>query len=62
MRPRSHGASVEVGLHVPDDVLLDEVAQEALVHAVHDRRGRAAALARERCHLLAHLDPGTPCA
>ena len=40
---------------MPDDVLLDEVRQEALVHAVHDRRGQRQQLARELLHLLAHL-------
>ena len=48
---------LEVGLHVPDDVLLDEVRQEALVHAVHDRRGQRQHLARELLHLLAHARP-----
>ena len=34
--PEVERRPLEVGLHVPDDVLLDEVRQEALVHALHD--------------------------
>ena len=53
--------AVEVGLHVADDVLLDEVREEALVHAVHDRRGERQQLARELLHLLGRSrSPGTP--
>ena len=40
---------------MPDDVLLDEVRQEALVHALHDRRGERQQGARELLHLLPHL-------
>ena len=47
--------ALEVDLHVPDDVLLDEVREEALVHRVHDRRGERQHLAREALHLLGHL-------
>ena len=55
--PEVQRRAVEVGLHVPDDVLLDEVRQEALVHALHDRRGQRQQRARELRHLLAHLPP-----
>ena len=41
-----------------DDVLLDEVLQEALVDVVHDRRGERQQLARQALHLLGHLQPG----
>ena len=41
-----------------DDVLLDEVREEALVHRVHDRRGERQQLAREALHLLGHLQAG----
>ena len=49
---------LEVGLHVADDVLLDEVLQEALVEVVHDRRGQRQQLAGQALHLLGHLEPG----
>ena len=45
----------QVGLHVADDVLLDEVLQEPAVGVVHDRRGQRQDLAREALHLLRHL-------
>ena len=45
----------EVGLHVPDHVLLDEVGQEALVDVIHHRRGQRQQLAGQRLHLLGHL-------
>ena len=47
-----------VGLHVADDVLLDEVLQEALVDVVHDRRGQRQQVARQALHLLGHLEAG----
>jgi hypothetical protein len=50
----------EVDLHVPDDVLLDEVVQEAPVDVVHDRRGQRHELPGEALHLLGHLEPGPP--
>ena len=51
---------VDLELHVADHVLLDEVLQEALVDAVHDRRGERQQVAREPLHLLRHLEAGTP--
>ena len=58
--PEVERRALEVGLHVADDVLLDEVREEALMDAVHDRRGQRQQLARQLLHLLAHLHPGTP--
>ena len=52
----------EVGLHVPDDVLLHEVLEEALMDVVHHRRGERQQLAREPFHLLGHLEAGNPVA
>ena len=42
---------------MPDDVLLDEVLQEALVQVVHDRRAQRQQLAGQPLHLLGHLEP-----
>ena len=39
-----------------DDVLVEEVLEEALVDVVHDRRGERQQLAREALHLLRHLE------
>ena len=36
-KPPEVGLAVDLELQVPDDVLLDEVLEEALVHVVHDR-------------------------
>ena len=58
IRPRSTRVALEVGLHVADDVLLDEVLQVALVDLVHHGRGQRQQLAREREHLLGGLDAG----
>ena len=44
-RPEVDRVAVEVGLHVADDVLLDEVLEVALVDLVHDRRGQRQQLA-----------------
>ena len=49
---------VEVGLHVADHVLLDEVREEAAVQVVHERRRERQHLAREALHLLGDLDAG----
>ena len=49
-------AGVDLELHVADDVLVEEVLQEALVDVVHDRRGERQQLAREPLHLLGHLE------
>jgi hypothetical protein len=48
----------ELGLHVADHVLLDEVRQEALVDVVHDRRRQGQQLAGDPAHLLRHLQRG----
>ena len=47
---------VDLELHVADHVLVEEVLQEALVDAIHDRRGEREQVAREPLHLLRHLE------
>ena len=47
---------VDLELHVADHVLVEEVLQEALVDAIHDRRGEREQVAREALHLLRHLE------
>ena len=54
-RPSSGGALGEIGLHVADHVLLDEVREEATVEVVHDRRREGQRLARQALHLLGDL-------
>jgi hypothetical protein len=49
---------VSLRLHVADDVLLDEVAQQAPVQPVHHRRGERQQVGGEVLHLLRHLQPG----
>jgi hypothetical protein len=56
MRPRS--SAVEVVLEVADDVLLDEVGEEAAVHVVHDRRGEREQRPRQCLELLGDLEAG----
>ena len=47
---------LRVHLEVADDVLLDEVLQEALVQAVHHGAGQRHQVAREALHLLGDLE------
>ncbi len=53
--PAELSRSVELGLHVADDVLLVVEAQVAVVDVVHQRRGRREEVARQALHLLGHL-------
>ncbi len=52
----------QVGLHVADDVLLDEVREKARVRVAHDRQREREQLSAEVLHLLGHLEPGDPLA
>ena len=45
-------------LQVPDDVLLEEVVQQPLVHGVHDRPGQRQQLGREVRELLGDVQHG----
>jgi hypothetical protein len=47
-----------LGLEVPDDVLLDEVVEEALVQVIHDGGRERQQVTREALHLLGHLQAG----
>jgi len=51
-------ARIEIGLHVADDVLVDEVREQALVDEVHHRRDERQQVGCESLHLLGHLDAG----
>jgi hypothetical protein len=48
----------QLGLHVRDHVLLDEVAQEVAVEVDHQRRGLGQQLADQPAQLLGHLHRG----
>ncbi len=52
------GRVLRITLQVTDNVLLDEVGEEALVQVVHDRSRQRQQVAREVLHLLGHLQPG----
>jgi hypothetical protein len=56
--PEIHVLVLELALHVSNNVLLDEVLEEALVDVVHHRRRDRQQVAREVAHLLRHLEPG----
>ncbi len=56
--PRLRSALGEVGLHVPDHVLLDEVAEQPVVHVAQQRHDERDQLARQPLHLLGDLHVG----
>ena len=58
--PLLGNAAGEVGLHVTDHVLLDEVPEKAPMQVAHERRGERQKLAGETLHRLGHLHAGKP--